>query len=284
MDIFSNVWGYAVALAVLVVIVITWRNHVRKRERAQFKADESTIKHFVVDLGYEEKQTYRDLPNREARLTWLNRHFPAFKETIERHYKDDSLLTGAVAVHVDFKLLQNLFAYKTRERVLSSYQYESYDKSLNEYQEFVHVRNEEYERLEELSAAKEAQRVKEARERRVKQLEEEKVQKEAAKVYWDSLSPNEQQAFKKAKGKSDRQNALPSTAITGYSVDTIYPFIMATMFNDVSTNTNNSIDYCQSPHYSSHSDSGSNHSSSHDSGGYSSHDSGSSCSSDGGGE
>lgn len=270
MEFLSNFWWIGLALAVLVVGILARLNHARKRKEAQVRADKSTILNIYNDMGYNDIQTYKDLPNREARATWLKRHYPEFVEAAERLHEDN--LLGVIAVHLDFRILKGVTSYTSRERALSGYQYASYNISLNEHQEKLDVFNEEQARLAKIEAEYEAKR-------RAEREAEEKSRKEAAKAHWDSLSEEEKEAFKKAQGKSERQKALGSTAPTGYSADILYPLIMATEFSNINTNSNNSIDYCQSPSYTSY-DSGSSYSSSDSSSSYS--DSGSS-SCDGGG-
>jgi hypothetical protein len=279
LEVLSNSWWIILAVVALIVLAVVHRNRRNKRRMAQFKADESFIQHFVDDLDFEDKQTYKDLPNRDARLTWLKRHYPEFLAAAERHYKDKNI-TGVVAVYVDFKLLKNVCDYTSREQALSSYQSLSYRKSLNEHQEFINEQNELLREQEEVRR-KEAARLAEAeRKRREAAAVEEKARKEAAKQYWNSLTSEQKEDFKKAKGATARKNTLPSPSNSSYPVDVLYAAIMTTQFSDVSSTNSNSIDYCQSPSYSSY-DSGS--SSSHGSGSYSSYDSGSSSSDSGGG-
>lgn len=267
MEILSNVWWIAVVAAVLLGGIPIRLNHARKRKEAQIRADKSTILNIYNDMGYNDIQTYKDLPNREARVTWLKRHYPEFVEAAGRQH-DESQLEGVIAVHLDFRVLKGVTSYTTRERALSGYQYASYKISLNEHQEKLDIFNAEQARLAKIEAEHEAKR-------RAEREAEEKARKEAAKAHWDSLSEEEKEAFKNAQGKSQRQQALGSTVSTGYSTDILYPLIMATEFSGINTNSNNSIDYCQSDSYSSF----------HDGGGYSSfggHSDGGSSFSDGG--
>lgn len=258
-----------------MVGILARLNHARKRKEAQVRADKSTILNIYNDMGYNDIQTYKDLPNREARATWLKRHYPEFVEAAERLHEDN--LLGVIAVHLDFRILKGVTSYTSRERALSGYQYASYNISLNEHQEKLDVFNEEQARLAKIEAEYEAKR-------RAEREAEEKSRKEAAKAHWDSLSEEEREAFKKAQGKSERQKALGSTTPTGYSADILYPLIMATEFSGINTNTGSSIDYCESPSYSNHSGGYSDHGASHSwSDGGSSYSDGGSSSSDGGG-
>ena len=252
MDFISSGWGIAGAIvAFLVVVAIVRRNQVRKRA-AQYRADESTIINIYNDMGYYDITTYKDLPNLKSRLSWLQRHYPDFISAAERHYKENEL-SLAVASNLDFRILQNAYSYGTRERALSFYESRSSLISLNEYQEQLNVAKAEQERLDAVEREAQARY-------RAERAAKEKAEKEAAKLYWDSLSSDEKEAFKKAKGKSDRQKAMVAPVSKGYSVETLYPLIMATEFSNVNSNYSDSIDYCQSPSYTSY-DSGSSYSS-----------------------
>jgi uncharacterized membrane protein YgcG len=290
LEILTEFWWIAVVLVVALVVVLTRRSHVRKCKAAQYRADESTIINIYNDFRSDDIRIYEDLPNRASRVDWLKRHYPEFMEAAERHFRYNSRIDveGMIAVHLDSRLLRGIHAYNSPDDVLRTYQSVTSHKSLNDYQVEVDEFNAERAKWEEARAKAEAKHHAEQRALRVKEEAAETIRRNAAKTYWKSLSKSEKEAFKEAKGKNARKRALPSTASTGYSLDTLYPLIMATQFSNIATDANNSIDYCQSPSYghsSSHSytDSGSHHSS-HDSGSsYSSSDSGSSSSSDGGG-
>lgn len=266
MDIFSNYW-WIIAIVVLLVGIISRRAHKRRKVEAQRRADKSTILNLYNDMPYEDFRTYRDLPNREARVTWLKNHHPEFIEAAERYYDEDNLF-GVIAVHLDFRILKGLTAYTSKERALSGYQFASYQISLNEYQEQLDTFNEEQARLRKIEEAHQAKlRAERAAAQRALEI--------AAKAHWDSLSPEDKEAFKKASGKVERQKVLGSTTSGSFAVDSLYPVIMATEFSGINGNTDSSISYCESSSYSDHSSSWSDGGSSYSDGG--------SFSSDGGG-
>lgn len=266
MDITSNsLWIAGVAVFVLITTVIVRRTRMKKRAAAQYRADESLIVNTYKDFNHNELNDYKDLPDRQSRLKWLKRHFPEFVSAAERHYKDDMLI-GAVAVHLDFQFLHGLTSHTPRERAITTYQGNSANISLREFQERLDVSNEETARrrvVEQLALAK----------HRANLAAKQQAEKVTARAYWDSLTSAEQSAFKRAKGKSDRKKAMVAPVSNGHSVETLYPLIMLTEFSGVSSDNNNSIDFCESPSYShSSSDGGSSYS-----------DGGSSSSCDGGG-
>lgn len=280
-------WWIAVAFTVVLVVALIRRNQLRKRKAAQYRADESTIINIYNDFRGGDIPTYKDLPNRTARLDWLKRHYPEFMEAAERHFLHNTRVgvEGVVAVHLDLRLLRGVYEYESRDSVLRTYQNSTSRISLNEYQVKLDEFNAEQAAWEEARAKAEVKYRAEQQVRWAKEAAEEKVRKNAAKTYWKSLSKEQKAAFKKAKGTSARKRALPSTASTGYSMDTLYPLIIATQFGNINPNTDSSIDYCESPSYShsSYSDSGSSYSSSDSGSSFSSSDSGGGCDGGGGG-
>lgn len=253
MEFISSGWWLALALALLLGGVMVRFNYKRNRKEAQIRADKSTILNIYNEMAYGDIKTYKDLPNREARVAWLKRHYPAFVEASERQY-DESSLEGVIAVYLDFRILQGVTSYTTRERALSGYQYASYKISLNEHQENLNIFNAEQARLAKIEAEYEAKR-------RAERAVEEKARKEAAKAHWDSLSTEEKEAFKNARGTTERQKVLGSTDSTGYSAETLYPLIMATEFSTLNVDSHNSIDHSQSHPHSGFHDGGSHSSS-----------------------
>lgn len=279
-------WWIAVAFAVVLVVALIRRNQLRKRKAAQYRADESTIINIYNDFRGGDIPTYKDLPNRTARLDWLKRHYPEFMEAAERHFPDAPLgIEYALASHLDLRLLKGAYEYESHNSVLLAYPNATSRLSLNEYQVKLDESNAEQAEWEEARAKAEAKLRAEQQARWAKEAAEEKVRKNAAKTYWKSLSKEQKEAFKKAKGTSERKRALPSMTSTGYSLDTLYPLIMATQFSAISTDTSKSIDYCESPSYShsSYSDSGSSYASSDSGSSFSSSDSGGGCDGGGGG-
>lgn len=269
-----------VALAILAVVVVVSREKAeRKRIAAQERQDDSTILNIYNNIRSSDIRTYKDLPNRKGRREWLRSIHPEFMEAVERrHYASN--VDGIIASNLDVRLIQDTASERsTAVRVLLN---TAIAMSLNEYQQIRTKQNAEHRRLEEIRMKEQAKRKAEAELAR-------KAAEKSARAYWKSLSREQRAAFKNAKGKTARRNSLPATS-SDFSVDVLYPLIMAVQFGDINPNSNQSIDYSESSSHSSggYSDSGSSSygsSSSYDSGSsYSSSDSGSSSSSsDGGG-
>jgi uncharacterized membrane protein YgcG len=263
-------WVIAIVAVILLITFIVIRTS-RNRKAAQKREDNSVILNLYNRMSNHDIKVYKDLPNRDARVEWLKNNYPEFVAASERLHEDN--LLGVIAVYLDFRILRGVTAYSSRDRALSGYQYASYNISLNEHQEKLDVFNAEQERLAKIEA-------EHAAKLRAERAAEEKSRKEAAKVHWDSLSEEEKTAFKNASGKTNRQQALGSVISSDYSVDVLYPVIMATEFSGINGNTSSSIDYCQS---SSYSDSGSHSSYGGHFDGGSSYSDGGSSSCDGGG-
>lgn len=281
MEIPGNPWLLGVAvLAALAIVALAAKAELRKRATKRRQADDKTLKDFFINLNVEDRKLYAELPNRQARSKWLVENHPDFVQAAERFYPETGVESGA-AYHIDIHLIKGATRFTDFAAAVRVLRNTAIAMSLNEYQAMVDVENEGHRKYLEQQKVAEAKRRAEAEARRKQEAAVLAIRKEAAKKHWNSLSKSQKEAFKKAKGPAARKRALATS--TNSSVEAFYPFIMATEFSNVSSNHNNSIDYCESSPsshsgYSSHSDSGSSYSSS-DSGSSSS----SSCSSDSGG-
>lgn len=277
-------WWVAVVLIVLVIVVIELvksKNRQKRKveQQRQYQRDEAIISGLFRRFDAREIREYRSLPSFADRLAWLKLNYFEFMEAVERRYAENDI-DGMIARNVDGRLIDDKIRsdYSTSVRVLRN---TAVAMSLNEYQAILDKENQE--RVRQL-----AMRAKEKAERQAKEAALLKAQQRSAKSYWKSLSREQKAAFKRAKGKTARRNALPATS-SDYSVDVLYPLIIAMNFGNINPNTSQSIDYCESStsSYSSggYSSGGYSDSGSSWSGGSSSYsDSGSSSSSsDGGG-
>lgn len=270
-------WWVAVVLIVLVAVVIELVKSKKKaKEKAErqreYQRDESTIAGFFRKLNSREIRDYMSLPSFADRLAWLKLNYLEFVEVVERRYSHSDI-DGTIAYNVDGRLIddKNRIDYSTSVRVLRN---TAMAMSLTEYQAILDKENSERQkRLAELAKEHVARQEKEAAEL--------KAQKKSAKNYWKSLSREQKSEFKRAKGKTARRNALPANP-GDYSVDVLYPLIMAMNFSNINTNSTQSIDYCDSS-TSSHSSGGYFDGGSSWSGGSSYSDGGSSYDSGGGG-
>lgn len=246
-------WWVAVVLIVLVAVFIelvkSKNRQKRKVERQrQYQRDESTIAGFFRKLDSREIRSYMSLPSFADRLAWLKLNYLEFMEVVERRYAQSDI-DGTIAYNIDGRLINDKIRsdYSTSVRVLRN---TAIAMSLNEYQAILDKENgERQKRLAEIAKEQVARQAREAATL--------KAQQRSAKSYWKSLSREQKANFKRARGKTARRNALPATS-SDYSVDVLYPLIMAMNFSNINTNSTQSIDYCETS------------TSSHSSGGYSS--------------
>ena len=280
MEILEQYWWVLPVAFVICAIAIPVRiKHANKRRAVQYKQDESLIQHFAEDLSYEERNTYKELPNRIARMAWLTKHYPEFIAAVERHYPDtDTELV--IAHHVDVRILDEAMLYDKKDVAVRCCFNEAINSSLSDYQSSVDERNER-SRVIEAERREREQRMYEARQKQLQaERAEAEARKKAAKEAWESLTPEQKTAFRKAKGRQERERILPnSTKSDAYPVEVLYAAIMATEFSNVNSNHSNSIEYCESSSTSSH---GGGYGGHHDSGGYSGGYDGGSSSSDSG--
>lgn len=234
-------WWVAVVLIVLVIVFIELvksKNRQKRKveQQRQYQRDEAIISGLFRRFDAREIREYRSLPSFADRLAWLKLNYFEFMEAVERRYAENDI-DGMIARNVDGRLIDDKLRsdYSTSVRVLRN---TAVAMSLNEYQAILDKENAEmHQRL--------ALQAKERVAREAKEAAELKVKQKAAKSYWKSLSREQKAAFKRAKGKTARRNALPATS-SDYSVDVLYPLIIAMNFGNINPNTSQSIDYCES--------------------------------------
>lgn len=287
--ILAIVFGSIIAVIVLLVGIALFMASRQEKRQRQHRIDTRLLSDYYYDVFYGEfRKRYIALPNFAMRRKFLQEECPEFWSALQRamsfeQRKNDPEIhfeERCIAKFIDFRCLkwQSHGYVLDVEESFDLYHYNT-DLSLPDLQMRI---DEEQEKKQE----REASRVARAQERealRVKleseRLAKVKAEKEAAKLYWESLSDEDKESFKNAKGRSARERVLPKPTSSDYTTDMLYPVIISTYFSGLSPNTSNSITDCETASASSSSSYSSSDSSySYDSGSsYSSSDSSSSC-------
>jgi hypothetical protein len=202
----TNLILVAVMMIVIAVIGYYALRFVRANSQRiqEYHAErQKFLDEFSGTLNADEIETYKNLPNHEARIAWLKENHPEFIENMPY-----SIVDFLTAKHLDVKLLRNNAIWEEAE-LLQRYLDYCEDISISSYQEDLDSFASWVEKKTQLG------------------LDREKASAEL----WESLDNKNRVRFKQARLASERKRILAeasSDSNSTYETDYLYPVVLTT--------------------------------------------------------
>ena len=199
-----------ILIAVMMVIIVVGGYYVHRFVRAELKRTqeqqaerERFLEEFSSTLSAQEIEAYKNLPNHDARITWLKENHSEFIEKMPY-----SIVEFKTAESLDVKLLHTDSLWSEAE-LLQRYLDYCESISISSYQEDLDA----FAAWINKTALQGVDR-----------------EKESAKL-WESLTKSKRTQFKQSRKTSERKNILSEASgdnSSTYQTDYLYPIILTT--------------------------------------------------------
>lgn len=190
--------GMMIVLAVVGVFMVRYLRANLQRTREEEAEKKKFLEEFSGTLSSHEVERYKNLPNHEARIEWLQENHPEFIEKMPY-----SIIEFKTAQCLDIKLL-NTHSLWNEAETLQRYLEHCEDISLRSYQED----------LDSFASWVES---------RVQQG----FDKEKASIkLWESLTEHNRKRFKQTRKAAERKEILSGATSSTYETDYLYPVML----------------------------------------------------------